>query len=886
MTHDCNCGCEGCKGVTALTPAPIFNRPGLSEIQYRAGDHASFKSTMLAQLSSPGLEGLRTRSDDDFSIGLIDGWAVVADILTFYQERIANENYLRTATERVSLQEMAKLIGYQLRPGLAAETYVSFRMENPPAQIPGSLPAANALAGSPQVVQLAPGIKIQSVPGPGEQPQTFETTEAIEARVAWNELRPLRSVPYGTTNVVTLRGAQSALQIGDTLLLEPTAASSAAQIRRVSTIAVDSTANLTRVTLESAVALDSGSTPLSPGTKPVARQTLSTALAQVLTRGRTWAQDDLMDLARTQEWDLDALASAIDTGIAEVTAAASTPVHLMGTRASVFGHNALLWKAIPANAAAFPYDWDKFNLVWADPELLKSWKLDLDIVYPGLVAGKWVAFSDPGTASFGVKIASSQEVSRTGFALTGKVTRLELPDIWAVLFLDRRATKVLGETGLFALAPKPSNSFVTGSHIRLDSAVLRLRVGQKIEIAGQPNDQAAPTREVRTIQQLTLEDGYTRMDLDAPLRYSYNIDSVRINANVAAASHGETRQEIAGSGDGSRIFQRFVLKQPPLTYTSAATPSGVASTLAVSVNGVTWHEVPSLYGQGPRDRVFVTTRNENGKTLMQFGDGVTGARLSSGQDNVQAKYRQGIGSAGLVKAGQLSQLLTRPLGVRDAANPVAASGGDDPETVEQARGNAPFTVRALDRVVSLDDYEDFARASAGVAKAMAAMSWDHGQRVILITVAGSGGTEIKSDGKLYGNLLTALRNAGDPHLPVILRSYRPAAFSLAATLTVDPDRDAQAVRKAVQDALLRQYSFAARMFAQPVFLSEALAVMQNVPGVIAVIATGFRRTGKPALASPPEWLTADPPVISGAASLGAELLTIDPNSLAMVEVKA
>ena len=104
-------------------------------------------------------------------------------------------------------------------------------------------------------------------------------------------------------------------------------------------------------------------------------------------------------------------------------------------------------------------------------------------------------------------------------------------------------------------------------------------------------------------------------------------------------------------------------------------------------------------------------------------------------------------------------------------------------------------------------------------------------------------------------------------------------------MTVDPDRDAQAVRKAVQDALLNRYSFAARIFAQPVFLSEALAVMQNVTGVIAVNATGFRRTGKPALSQPPEWLTADPPVLSGAASLGAELLTIDPNSLAMVEVK-
>ena len=886
MTHDCNCGCDGCKGVAALTPQTISNRPGLSEIQYRAGNHASFKSTMLARLSSPGLEGLRTRSADDFSIGLIDGWAVVADILTFYQERIANENYLRTATERVSVQEQARLIDYSLRPGLAAETFVSFRMEAPPAQIPGTLPAANALAGSPQVVQLSPGIKIQSVPGPGEQPQTFETTEAIEARVAWNEMRPLRSVPYGTTSRIFLQGAQSALQIGDTLLLEPTGTSSAPQIRRVGQIAIDAAANITQVTLESAVQIDSGLTPLSPGIKPVARHPLTTALARVLAKGRTWSQDGLIDLARTQQWDLDDFAAAIDKGIADVTAAAALPVHLMGTRGSVFGHNALLWISLPPPRAGFPYDWDKFVQVWADPVLLESGRVDLDNVYPGLVKGKWVAFSDPKNASFGVRIASSQEVSRTGFALAGKVTRLELPDIWAVLFLNRRETRVLGETGVFALAPAPATGTLAGSQIRLDRASLRLRVGQKIEIAGQPIDQAAPAREVRTIQNLTLEDGFTRIDLDQALTYAYNIDSVRMNANVAAASHGETRQEIAGSGDGAKLFQRFFLKQPPLTYTSAATPSGVASTLAVAVNGVTWHQVPSLYGHGPRDRVFTTTRDEAGKTAIQFGDGVTGSRLTSGQDNVQFKYRQGIGSAGMVKAGQLSQLLTRPLGVRDAANPVPAAGGDDPETVDQARGNAPFTVRALDRVVSLDDYEDFARASAGVAKAMAAISWDQGQRVILITVAGSAGAEIKSDGKLYKNLLTALRSAGDPHVPVILRSYRPATFALAASLAVDPDLDAQAVRKAVQDALRARYSFDARRFAQPVFLSEALAVMQNVAGVIAVNATSFYRTGKPPFPSPPEWLTTDPPVLSGGASLGAELLTIDPNSLALVEVPA
>ena len=88
---------------------------------------------MLAGLSSskfPRLAGLRTRDADDFTLGLIDAVACAADVLTFYQERLANESYLRTATERVSLQEMAKLIGYRLRPGVAAETLLAFALED------------------------------------------------------------------------------------------------------------------------------------------------------------------------------------------------------------------------------------------------------------------------------------------------------------------------------------------------------------------------------------------------------------------------------------------------------------------------------------------------------------------------------------------------------------------------------------------------------------------------------------------------------------------------------------------------------------------------------------------------------------------------------------
>src|ERR671939_400729 len=125
-----DCGC--CEGISSETPQQVANRPGLSAIAYRVGDHARFKETLLARLTisnQPALRSLTTRDDDDFSIALLDAWATVADVLTFYQERIANESYLRTATERRSMLELAREIGYELNPGVAAETVLTFTIE-------------------------------------------------------------------------------------------------------------------------------------------------------------------------------------------------------------------------------------------------------------------------------------------------------------------------------------------------------------------------------------------------------------------------------------------------------------------------------------------------------------------------------------------------------------------------------------------------------------------------------------------------------------------------------------------------------------------------------------------------------------------------------------
>jgi len=397
----------------------------------------------------------------------------------------------------------------------------------------------------------------------------------------------------------------------------------------------------------------------------------------------------------------------------------------------------------------------------------------------------------------------------------------------------------------------------------------------------------APTRDDAQIMELVVvakidssNPGHTKLILRDPLRNAYHRDSATINANVVAATHGETVQEMLGGGAAGRPYQKFALSQTPLTYVSSANARGIESTLNLRVNDILWHEVPTLYGLGPRDRAYITRTDDNVKTTAVFGDGSAGACPPTGQNNVRAMYRKGIGMGGMVKAGQLSLLLTRPLGVKEVINPEDATGAKDRETIDSARRNAPLTVLTMDRTVSLQDYEDYAGAFAGIAKALATWTWGHDERGVFLTVAGQDGTSIDPAGKTYKNLLTALKNAGDPQVPLHLAPFRPAYFRLTAMLKIDRDHQTDVVSAAVVQALKDAFSFDARAFGQPVMLSEVIAVMQAVDGVIAVDIDAFHRKEQMPDSPPPPRLLAELPVAdAGGSALAAELLMLDRDPL-------
>src|SRR5688500_17051221 len=131
--HSEQCGC--CAGRRAEVPRALHNAPAQPAIAYRIGRHGSFKETMLSRLSAadmPALASLFTREDGDFTIAMTDAAATLLDVLAFYEERIANEHYLRTAAEPRSLRELARLTGYQPAPGVAANVDLAFMLDEAP----------------------------------------------------------------------------------------------------------------------------------------------------------------------------------------------------------------------------------------------------------------------------------------------------------------------------------------------------------------------------------------------------------------------------------------------------------------------------------------------------------------------------------------------------------------------------------------------------------------------------------------------------------------------------------------------------------------------------------------------------------------------------------
>jgi predicted phage baseplate assembly protein len=374
----------------------------------------------------------------------------------------------------------------------------------------------------------------------------------------------------------------------------------------------------------------------------------------------------------------------------------------------------------------------------------------------------------------------------------------------------------------------------------------------------------------------------------APLARIYDTATLTVNLNAVEASHGETMMEIMGSGDATNPALQFQLKQSPLTYTSAANASGAQSTLQVRVNNVLWTEVPNLLSSAAGDRVFVTRPNSGAGPTVQFGDGIQGSRTQTGVSNIQAKYRKGIGIAGMVAAGQLTQPLDRPQGLQNVTNPSAATGGADPASPADAQRSAPLPTLTLGRVVSLEDYQNFALGFAGISMALATWTWFGNVRGIFLTLAGEGGTQLDATDQVVVNLMQSYQQYGLPNIPVLPVSYQPQNFEIGMQVMVDsPTYDPTIVIPQVWQALTAAFAFGQTAPGQSIAASQIISIAQQITGVVAVQLTAFNLQGD-ASGTIENILCAAGPVSGNAAKgtqpTGAQVLLLDPASEGNVEV--
>ncbi len=1057
MNETCTCGC--CEGTGKITPQRIANRPGLKALAYRAGTHATFLETMLARLSEFFLEipasdfeakqslyplqALKTREADDAAIALMDCWATAADVLTFYQERIANEGFLGTALERRSILELGRLIGYKLRPGVAASVYLAFEIEKD------------------QITVIPLGVRAQSIPGPGEMPQAFETSELLEARFVWNELKPRLTRPQNITltnidtiDTIYLKGTATNLKPDDALLLVFGEGNNQQILRKIEKVEQQHEQDRTKVVFQASKTTGDKPKEPDPKLKPLLEQLLKSPSVQPPNRQRLQRSinqnfADKKDIIPQLLTNLEpSLRSTLYAALRnqEVVKPLEVKIYALRVRAAPFGHNAPLrpekfddranmvifneWLIddplnnqktifsrfnfsvnppdgrIPAtvtftnlsSGVISDYYWnfgdgsvsDEFSPIHVYSSI-GNFKVTLTVCGPagqdsfiseiritdkepianftaaptegnvpltvtftnqstGVIRAYFWSFGDGsfskepnppqhvynsagtftvtltvfGPAGLGynsltikvnsvglavsrieattirsatlpppeyhqqsvifldaeydiqpnswvaikkansdiplfIKLAEHSVAHRSfvSYGLNGKTTRLDLGGvIWIgnptnEPFSTVRNTIVYAKSEELELSEEPITSPIgadeskpdAGLQIELDNLYDGLESGRWLVVTGERMD-VSDTSGVKSSEVVMLAGVEQTFDKDLPndkthsmlifangLAYKYKRDTVTINANVVNATHGETKAQVLGSGDGTQAFQEFKLSNAPLTYISAVTPSGIENTLQVRVNDLRWRESDNLSDLEAASRSYITRQDNEGNTFVIFGNGERGARLPTGVENVKAVYRSGIGKAGNVAAEQITLLATRPLGVKGVRNPQAATGGADPEDANSGRRNATVALKALDRAVSVEDYADFANAFAGIGKASAVRFSDGTRELVHLTIAGDGDIPISKNSDLYRNLQKALFDFGDPRQPLEIGIRELLLIVASARVQLLPDYLWEKVEPRIRAALLEAFSFDNREFGQPVLRSELISVIEAIEGV-------------------------------------------------------
>jgi hypothetical protein len=775
----CGCGCGGGCGELP-TRFPIDNPSGLGQIAYRVGDFATFRRALLQHLASETeLDVWRPTAGSDLGLQVLDWWAYIADVLTFYNERIANEDYLGTAQQESSVRRLVSLLGYRPRPGIGATGTVA------------------VLASSPAPLLVPAGTGIASKATPELESQTFETAATVTFDPPTSVPSPVQddldhpapanapptSAAAGTAEApahaqliarggVLLKGTAS-LKAGDRLLLIAKSWSGVndpAAVVTVKGLATEKDPHgrtNTRVVLSGTGGLPSGAVSAD---YRLARDT-HTAHLTSLPAGAT--------VITSSELVLDSPARYLKAGdplLVETPGAADGSHHGTG-----------------------------FVIARLTQYAEKIWYANANSSTPATSPGSnGIAIA---VADLSVDAPSGSNLGGLGGA-TNVTVRGGWTDVGALLDTPVATLTTLPSTLTLARPPAAAAGVAT-------KALVVDANGNGSVITATPAEGSGDLTVAPADPDATLPA------LQAPLRVLWDLVSV---------SRGKTvRGELLGTGNAAAPGQDFMLSKSPVTFLAdqpGRSGAGYSSTVVLTVDGRYWTEVPMLYGHGPDEAIFETYVDDDGKTHVRTGDGETGRRLATGA-TVSATYRTGSGAA-VPAPGALSQVLNTVTNLRSVQNPVSPGGGSDPQPAGELRGLAPRSVLTFGRAISGDDYAAIAAAAPGVTRAAAAFEWDPDEQRPIVRVY------VGDDQAAVASARAALVAQADPNRPLVVVKATRHAFHLTLTLALDPSYVAADVGTAVTSALVDGL-FAPGFLGlgEVLYRSRIEEVVLAVPGVLA-----------------------------------------------------
>jgi hypothetical protein len=177
-------------------------------IDYLAKDYRGFRSLMLDRLSLLAPEW-KERNTPDVGIALVELLAYVADELSYRQDAVATEAYLKTARRRTSLRRHAKLVDYVVQEGANARVWVRVLVDGEGVALAPGTPLLTRVAGIDPVLDPDSEAYLDALAAGAE---TFETVDRV---VLYASHERLDFWTWGDLGCCLPRGATSATLVGD-----------------------------------------------------------------------------------------------------------------------------------------------------------------------------------------------------------------------------------------------------------------------------------------------------------------------------------------------------------------------------------------------------------------------------------------------------------------------------------------------------------------------------------------------------------------------------------------------------------------------------------------------------------------------------------------------